>query len=89
MATTNTPSVLETKAVENDLTVAGQTSKKSGGSCNRGGQKVQASTVMYGFEGAKTEIGAVLGLKHERMKYKVIFDDFIDKFISSHHIVII
>ena len=68
--------------MENDSTVAGQTSKKSVGPWNRGGQKVQASTVMYVFKGAKTEIGAVLGLKHKRMKYKVIFDDFIDKFIT-------
>ena len=82
MATTNTPSELEAKAAESETTVAGQTSRKTGGSWNRGGQKGQMSAVMYGFEGAKTEIGAVLGLKHEKMKHKVIFDDFIDKFTT-------
>ena len=37
---------------------------------------------MYGFEGAKSEIGAVMGLNHERMKCKVIFDDFVEKVVT-------
>ena len=77
MATTNTPSELIGKVAESETLVGGQTSKKTGASWNRGGQRGQSSAVMYGFEGAKTEIGAVLGLKHEKMKHKVIFDDFL------------
>ena len=80
MATTNTLSDLEAKGIENDSTATVQTNRKSGGSWNRGGMKGQTSTVMYGFEGAKAETGTVLRLKHEKMKYKVMFDDFIDKF---------
>ena len=83
MAGTNTPSETEARNLESDAQASGQGNKRSGGSWNRTGQKGgQTSITMYNFEGAKTEIGAVLGLKHERMKNKVIFDDFMEKFVT-------
>ena len=41
----------------------------------------QVSSVVYNFEGAKSEIGGVLGMRHEKMKNKVVFDEFIEKFV--------
>ena len=78
----NTPSVSDVKGAEGDVAETGQSSKKPGASWNKGGTRSQISAVMYGFEGAKSEIGGVLGLKHEKMKYKVIFDNFIEKFTT-------
>ena len=78
----NTPSFSDAKGAEVDVAVTGQSNKKPGAPWNKGGTKSQISTVMYGFEGAKSEIGAVLGLKHEKMKCKVTYDDFIEKFTT-------
>ena len=52
--------------------IGGGEQKKSGGSASKGGARGQMNTASYNFEGAKPEIGVVLGLKHERMKSKVI-----------------
>ena len=54
--------------------------KKSGGLWSKGNAKIHIYLVVYNFEGAKTEIGAVLDPKYEKIKHKVIFNDFIDKF---------
>ena len=40
------------------------------------------STISYNFEGAKAEIGVVLGLKDEQIKLKVMFDDFVETFTN-------
>ena len=78
----NTPSESIGKTTESEALPGGQATKKTGASWNRGAQRGQSSAVIYSFEGTKTEIGAVLGLKHEKMKHKVIFDDFIEKFTN-------
>ena len=57
----------------------GSDQRKSENSWNKGSSRTQISSALYNFEGLKAEIGGVLGLKHEKMKNKVIFDDFIDK----------
>ena len=36
----------------------------------------------YNFEGAKSEIGAVLGMRHEKMKLKVMYDVFVETFTN-------
>ena len=55
-----------------------QQGRKNGDNWSRRGQ---VSSVTYNFEGAKSEIGGVLGMRHEKMKNKVVFDDFIEKFV--------
>ena len=58
------------------------TSKKGNSPWNKGGARQQMSSALYSFEGAKAEIGAVLGRKHEKMKNKVMYDDFIEKWTN-------
>ena len=79
MSGQNTTSEIDSKMGENDGTTTSQGNKKTTSAWSRGNTKGQISSVTYGFEGAKAEIGAVLGLKHEKMKLKAMFDDFIEK----------
>ena len=56
--------------------------KKTGSGWNKTGTRGQMTATSYNFEGAKAEIGVVLGLKHEKMKSKVMFDDFVETFTN-------
>ena len=53
---------------------------------SRGGRRnnhIQGNitSVSFNFKGGKPEIGVVLGLKHEKIKMKGTYDDFIEKFL--------
>ena len=56
----------------------GEQNTKGGDSWNR---RTQVTSVAYNFEGAKIEIGGVLGMRHEKMKHKLVFDEFVEKFV--------
>ena len=77
-----TPAGHQPAAGETGNAAGGGEQKKSGGSGSKGSARGQMNTASYNFEGAKPEIGVVLGLKHERMKSKVMFDDFVETFTN-------
>ena len=81
MATPNQTSFSDAPATQGTTAQGGSEAKKTGNSWGKNA-KAQTSAVSYGFEGAKAEIGAVLGMRHERMKLKVMFDEFVEKFTN-------
>ena len=78
MSTPNPTTVSDAPATQGMNSQGGGEARKSGNSWGRNA-KAQTSSVAYNFEGAKTEIGAVLGMRHERMKLKVMYDEFIER----------
>ena len=68
MASGNPTTTFGSQQVSGEVRQAsgGGDQKKTGSSWSKAGSKGQMSTISYNFEGAKKEIGVVLGLKHER-----------------------
>ena len=81
MSAINTNVLTDSPGMQGDASKGSDEVKKTASGWNKD-SRMSTSSVSYNFEGAKPEVGAVLGLRHEKIKVKVMYDVFIEKFVN-------